>query len=108
MPGSRQLPFPLDKGHERARRLPMRITKKAVANKLAAYLCHGVSLDDLVKWAEHAMLEGAFAEKDAEIIASVVAQLGIADVRAFGLTWEECEAMLKRLGFAARVEIVTA
>ena len=54
------------------------------------------------------MQEGAFAEKDAKIISSVVAPLGVADVRAFGLTWEECESMLKRLGFSARVAIFTA
>jgi hypothetical protein len=86
----------------------MKITKKTVANKLAAYLRHGLSLGDLVEWAERAMQEGVFADDGAETISSVVARLGVADVRAFGLTWEECEAMLKRLGFSARVAIVAA
>jgi len=86
----------------------MKITKKAVANKLAAYLRHGLSLRDLVEWAEHAMQEGVFADNDAKTISAVVARLGVADVRAFGLTWEECEAMLKRLGYSARVAIVAA
>jgi hypothetical protein len=54
------------------------------------------------------MQEGVFADDGAETISSVVARLGVADVRAFGLTWEECEAMLKRLGFSARVAIVAA
>jgi len=26
-------------------------------------------------------------------------------VRAFGLTWEDCEQMLKRIGYNARVSI---
>jgi hypothetical protein len=86
----------------------MKITKKAVANKLAAYLRHELSLADLVAWAEHTMQEGVFAEEDAKTITPVVARLGVADVRAFGLTWEECEAMLKRLGFSARIAIVAA
>lgn len=32
----------------------------------------------------------------------------VADVRAFGLTWADCEELLGRLGFAARVDIVAA
>jgi hypothetical protein len=54
------------------------------------------------------MQEGVFADNDAKTISSVVARLGVADVRAFGLTWEECEAMLKQLGYSARVAIVAA
>lgn len=33
--------------------------------------------------------------------------VGVADVRAFGLTWEDCEALLGQLGYKARVEIST-
>jgi hypothetical protein len=29
-------------------------------------------------------------------------------VRAFGLTWEDCEQLLRQLGYSARVEIVAA
>ena len=53
-------------------------------------------------------MEGEFAEEDAATISSVVARLGVADVRAFGLTWSDCEELLRQLGFHARVEIVTA
>jgi addiction module HigA family antidote len=38
----------------------------------------------------------------------VVGRLGVADVRAFGLTWADCEELLGRLGFSARIEIVAA
>jgi hypothetical protein len=50
--------------------------------------------------------ESAFAEKDAKVLADVVGRLGVADERAFVLTWEDCEAMLKRLGYSTRVAIV--
>ena len=33
---------------------------------------------------------------------------GRARVRAFGLTWEESEDMLRRLGFTVRLEIMAA
>jgi hypothetical protein len=38
----------------------------------------------------------------------VISRLGVADVRAFGLAWEDCEDLLKKLGYAARVEVVAA
>ncbi|MCX8089924.1 MAG: hypothetical protein N3I86_03175 [Verrucomicrobiae bacterium] len=85
----------------------MTITKQAVAEKLAAYLRHDLPLTQLVDWAENAMMEGEFAAADAEAIRDVVSRLGLADVRAFGLTWEECRALLARLGYRAQVEIVT-
>jgi len=86
----------------------MTVTKKAVADKIAAYLHHEMALSQLVDWAENAMMEGTFGERDAGILSSVVARLGVADVRAFGLSWEDCEQLLRQLGFAARVEVVAA
>jgi hypothetical protein len=86
----------------------MVITKQTVADKIAAYLRHDISLADLVSWAEGAMMEGEFAEQDATVIADVVSRLGVADVRAFGLAWEDCEQLLRQLGYAARVDIVAA
>jgi hypothetical protein len=53
-------------------------------------------------------MEGEFDEQDAAAISAVVARLGVADVRAFGLTWADCEELLAKLGFSARVEISAA
>ena len=86
----------------------MPITKQTVVNKIAAYLRHDISLAELVSWAEEAMMEGEFAEQDAGVISDAVARIGVADVRAFGLTWEDCEQLLRKLGYAARVDIVAA
>jgi len=86
----------------------MTITKQTVANKIAAYLRHEISLAELVDWAENGMMEGDFAERDAAVLSGVVSRLGVADVRAFGLTWEECEQLLRQLGYTARVDIVAA
>jgi hypothetical protein len=86
----------------------MAITKQTVADKLAAYLRHDISLAELVNWAEDAMMEGEFAESDMDAVTGVVARLGLADVREFGLTWEDCEQLLRQLGYAARVDIVAA
>jgi hypothetical protein len=77
-----------------------------VVDKLAAYLRHDLSLADLVAWAEAAMMDGEFEPHDFTAIRDVVARLGLADVRAFGLTWEDCEQLLKKLGYAAHVQIM--
>ena len=84
------------------------VTKQTVAGKIAAYLRHDISLADLVSWAEDAVMDGDFAEDETSTIAVVVARLGVADVRAFGLAWEDCEQLLRQLGYAARVDIVAA
>jgi hypothetical protein len=86
----------------------MTITKQTVADKIASYLRHDISLEELVSWAEGAIMDGDFDENDAAVISDAVARLGVADVRAFGLTWEDCEQLLRQLGYTARVDIVAA
>ena len=84
------------------------ITKQTVADQIAAYLRHGITQAKLVDWAENAMMEGAFDEQAMDVLRAVIARLGVADVRAFGLTWEDCEQALGQLGYSARVDIVMA
>lgn len=86
----------------------MVITKQAVADRIAAYLHHEITLAQLVDWSERALMDGEFAGRDAKTISSVVARLGVADVRAFGLAWDDCEELLHKLGFSPRVEVVVA
>lgn len=84
------------------------ITVRATAQKIAAYLHHEIGLAELVEWAEHAMNEEAFAAAELEVLREVVPRLGVADVRAFGLAWEDCEEILRKLGYAARIDVVAA
>jgi hypothetical protein len=81
------------------------ITRQTVADKLAAYLQHELSLPALVTWAEAAFMDGEFEIEHFGEIRDVVARLGVADIRAFGLTWEDCEQLLKQLGYSAHVHI---
>ena len=84
----------------------MQLTREVVAHKLAAYWHHEISLDELATWANVAMMEADFEEAYYDAIRDAVARLGLADVQAFGLTWEDCASILKQLGYNARVEIV--
>ncbi len=86
----------------------MLITKKIVADKIAAYLHHDITHAQLVDWAERAMMADEFEENGLPAIRSAISRLGVADVRAFGLTWEDCEELLSQLGFPARVSIISA
>lgn len=86
----------------------MLVTRETVAEKIAAYLQHRITVSQLVDWAENALMEADFAEEDMETLRKVISRLGVADVRAFGLTWEDCEQLLQELGYSARVDIVAA
>ena len=83
----------------------MIITREMVADRISAYLRGREKLTEIVSWAEEAMREEEFAEQDFAVIREVVARLGLADVAAFGLTWENAVDMLSRLGYRAKVEI---
>ena len=52
------------------------------------------------------MMDGEFEPQHLTAIRDVVGRLGVADVRAFGLTWDDCEQLLKQLGYAAHVQIM--
>ena len=54
------------------------------------------------------MMDGEFDESEAATISDVVSRLGVADVPASGLTWEDCEQLLRQLGYTARGDIVAA
>ena len=84
----------------------MVIGRRAVARKLTSYLHHRITLDELVDWAEGAMMEGEFSQADLPVVRDVVSRLGLADVRAFGLLWEDCEGMLQRLGYSVQLDVV--
>ncbi len=51
-------------------------------------------------------MDGEFDPAHLPTICDVVARIGVADVRAFGLTWEDCEQLLFQLGYSAQVSIV--
>jgi cobyrinic acid a,c-diamide synthase len=86
----------------------MKIDGKEVADKLTDYFDHHISLAELVDWAEQAMMDGEFAGKDWKKVRDIVARIGVADVRAFGLTWEDCERALMELGYRTEVRVSRA
>ena len=84
------------------------VTRTVVQQKILDYLNRHITLADLVDWAEDAMMDGEFEERDADLLTEIVARLGLADVREFGLSWDECYEFLARLGYQVRVTATMA
>lgn len=82
------------------------LTRESVAEKLGAYLRHDLSLAALVNWAESALMNNDFDPAHLTTIRNAIARIGAADVRTFGLAWEDCEQLLSQLGYSAQVNIV--
>ncbi len=81
------------------------ITGHDVAAKLVDYLQHRIKLTDLVDWAENAMMLEDFSPSEFENIRFIISRIGVADVREFGLSWEDCEDFLSRLGYNVTVKV---
>lgn len=81
------------------------VTSKVVAEKLTSFLHHELELAELVDWAENIMMDGDFDEDNYEILRDIVSRLGVADVRTFGITWEECERFLNQLGYSVNIQV---
>jgi hypothetical protein len=86
----------------------MALTRQVAAQKLSGYLQHKMTAAQLVDWAETAMMDEELEETHCELLRDVISRIGLADVRAFGLTWEDCEDMLSRLGYKVSVTVAEA
>jgi hypothetical protein len=84
------------------------ITRDTVASQLRDYLQRRTTRAALVDWAARAMMDEEFDEHDFDTIRDITSRLGLADVREFGLTWEDCEGYLSRLGYRTKVDVVQA
>ncbi|MFQ5963677.1 MAG: hypothetical protein ACE5KZ_05270 [Candidatus Scalinduaceae bacterium] len=51
------------------------------------------------------MMDGDFEDENYGTLRDIVSRLGVEDVKAFRLTWEECERFLKQLGFSVKIQV---
>ncbi len=84
----------------------MQVTRKIVAEMLLKYINRRIDLSALVDWAEETIREGEFEEEHFGLIREILARIGLADVREFGLTWEDCYDYLHKLGYDVKVELL--
>lgn len=79
------------------------VTKKIIGDQLLAYLQHRLTLDELTNWAENTLLNGEYEDDTQHTSRNALAQLGLADVKAFGLEWKNCESIMESLGYRLEV-----
>lgn len=80
------------------------VTKKDISDQLLGYLQHRLTMEELINWAENVLMEGDFVDDDQHTIRNFLAQLGLADVKTFGLEWKDCESIMERLGYKLEVQ----
>lgn len=83
----------------------MKLTRQNIAHKLIDYLFHRITLTELVNWAETSMMEADFEENDYETLRDITSRLGLADVKAFGISWEDVENFLQQLGYRVDMKV---
>ncbi len=83
----------------------MIVTRKILANKLIKYNNREIDLSKLIGWAEEMMRDADFENKDFELLRDILARIGLADVREFGLTLDDCYDYLHKLGYDVKVEV---
>jgi hypothetical protein len=84
----------------------MTLTKRELAERLMKYINREIDLPTLVSWAEDMIRDADFENGSFELIRSILAHIGLADVREFGLSWDDCYDYLHRLGYDVRVNLV--
>ncbi|MBI5741159.1 MAG: hypothetical protein HZA16_10620 [Nitrospirae bacterium] len=86
----------------------MIVTKKMLADMITGYINRETDLQHLVDWAEDMLRESDFEPDNFELIRDILAHLGVADVRDFGLSWDDCHEYLHRLGYNIKVNLIEA
>jgi len=81
------------------------VTRQTVAEKIYNYLNHSITLAELVDWCENVMHDEEIANNDIEVVSEVAARIGLADVKNFGLLWNECDELLRKLGYELNFDL---
>jgi hypothetical protein len=82
----------------------MIVTKQQLAINLLNYLQGKYSLSELVSWAEDSVMEGDIQGEDPGMVRDILGRLGLADVREFGLYWEDCVEIMQKLGYVLKID----
>jgi hypoxanthine phosphoribosyltransferase len=81
------------------------LIRGAILRQVNSYLSREIDLPALVNWAGETLSEGDLAPDDEAFLRGLLERAGEPDSATFGLTLEDCEALLARLG--QEIEIYT-
>jgi len=80
------------------------ITKQIIAQQLLKYLNHQITLAVLVEWAETSIMQGNIEPTEPRALMQILGRIGAADVKEFGLLWEDCDSIMHQLGYDIKVD----
>ena len=83
----------------------IRVTKEILTDMLTKYLNRRMTKEELVDWAENMIRDAEFENKDSGLIRKILGRLGLADVKEFGLSWDDCYDYLHGLGHDVTVMV---
>jgi len=83
----------------------MAITRNDIAQILIDYLSYRITREKLVDWAQKSLMEDDFEENDYSTLKGITGHLSHANVKN-GITWEECQGHLQRLGYQIELQII--
>lgn len=81
------------------------LTRQIIAQHLSDYLNHRSSLAVLVDWAEKSIMQGGAEKNYEKPIMRALGRIAAADVKEFGLLWEDCDDIMKQLGYEVKVDL---
>ena len=73
---------------------------------LIKYINREIDLSSLISWAEEMIKDADFENGYFELLRDILARIGLADVREFGLNWDDCYDYLRSLGYDVRVGVL--
>jgi hypothetical protein len=80
------------------------ITKQQIVQQLIHYLSHEINLAELVNWAEDNLLSGGFEAGEETVVREALGRLASADAEGFGLLWEDCDELMRMLGYKLKID----
>lgn len=81
------------------------VTKELVKQKIVEYILLKSSLEQLVSWAENSFMSEELDEKDAKLLSDILSQIGVSNVRNFGIQWHEWKEILWKLGYEMKIDL---
>ena len=83
----------------------MIITREILARMLIKYINREIDLSNLINWAEDMIAEANFEDEHFELLRDMLARIGLAGVREFGLSWDDCYEYLHKLEYDVKIEV---
>ncbi len=83
----------------------MKIKNRYLANKILDFLNKKIDVDELVNWAENAMIEGDYQDKYFEEISNGLAKIGVINVKGFELSIADYLNILVKLDYIPKFYI---